>query len=1178
MRQLGILVLATLCGFVWGVRTLLAQSATLRGTVVNMATRLPVPRARIMAGDREVLADDTGRYAMELPGGTYDVTVEADGYIGMTYTRQELPHSESVFLEIEMVPENPTEGEAAEIEARMLGEAQALPDDIGPDIQSQGYGLSSVSEVPETIRVLMPDGSVEVMEMDEYLKGVVPREVSPSWQVESLRAQAVAARSYAATQRKHLHQGADVCTEVHCQAWGPVQFVSTSRAVEDTSRVAALYNNQIISTYFHGNCDGRTRNSEDVWGGYLPYCRAVDCSCGYTTRYGHGVGMCQRGARAMAQQGYGYEEILKHYYTGITVSAAPAGTVSAALLNPGGGDENTLFTFQAMYTSRTNEPPAVANVHVSGRANALLRVDGGTEGPWTYRGSLRLPAGQHSYRFYFDDGRGRTAVSPTAGGLVVAAAPAGAPTPAPVPVSPQGPLVSHMVQSTVTDWETGARSGTRVATMGDGALTLADGQTQGSYTSPVWTAPFSFMALALRWHADYPAGSDIVFEVRTGADGATWSPWRVLEIDEDDEGRGDNVYSSDLLVAVGRVAQYRVTLRSGVGGASPVLRNVRLIGIDASQGPTAQELAAEGVTPMSTRPPVISRAGWGADESLMTWSPQYRPLRAVVIHHTVTGQGGVDPAAVVRAIYYYHAIEREWGDIGYNYLVDHMGNIYEGRAGGVGVVGGHARSYNWGSIGMAIIGDYEQTPVPAAALERLTSFLAWQCADHLIHPTQSRYFIDRELPTIFGHRDVANTKCPGDQAYPLLPTIRSQTLTKMASVPPNLTITAPMQGQAVRAVTRVDAQTSAAVTRVDFHVDGVLRATRTAAPFSWPWNTIHEAAGQHTLRVVAHNSAGQKAQEITVTVDNTPPTGSVSVPTWVTSATVPFTISGDATAVQFSNDWIWPASALGQASGVWNQGHTRVWYGPYTCDLSAPADYQVYYRLRTTNNGQDTGIAIIDAADNMGLRVYAQRALTGSDFARENTYEEFSLPLAYAQKAPTCAAPGAGNGLEFRTWFSTIGNPALDRVAVFGAPVARGGSPISWVVRDTEGEQRVLVRLLDVAGNATEREVTVRLDRTPPHWPERDDRSAWVQDTVSGLNVQSAEWSSTDDSGRTWTPWQPLALNATMGTTQAVQLVAPAEAGRRVRFRIRDVAGNISESRPRLQVNLPIISRDHPEP
>ncbi len=177
-------------------------------------------------------------------------------------------------------------------------------------------------DIPDRIRVLMEDGRVEVMELEEYLKGVLPREMGKNAPPEALKAQAVAARCYAAKAvryPRHREKGADICTTTHCQVWSPTRFPATDRAVEETEGVVATHEDEIVSAYYFGHCDGHTRNSEDVWLHALPYCRSVDCICGYDSMYGHGVGMCQRGAMAMAEKGAAYEEILGHYYTGVEI-------------------------------------------------------------------------------------------------------------------------------------------------------------------------------------------------------------------------------------------------------------------------------------------------------------------------------------------------------------------------------------------------------------------------------------------------------------------------------------------------------------------------------------------------------------------------------------------------------------------------------------------------------------------------------------------------------------------------------------------------------------------------------------------------------------------------------------------------------------------------------------------
>src|SRR5204862_5299927 len=103
---------------------------------------------------------------------------------------------------------------------------------------------------------------------------------------------------------------------------------------------------------------------------------------------------------------------------------------------------------------------------------------------------------------------------------------------------------------------------------------------------------------------------------------------------------------------------------------------------------------------------IMTRADWGADETLMKWTPKYVPWQKVLLHHTVTDDGGSNVAASIRAIYYFHAVSRGWGDIGYNFIVDKFGNIWTGRQGGDNVVAGHAYGWNDGTIGVASLGDY----------------------------------------------------------------------------------------------------------------------------------------------------------------------------------------------------------------------------------------------------------------------------------------------------------------------------------------------------------------------------------------------------------------------------------------------------------------------------------------
>jgi len=163
-----------------------------------------------------------------------------------------------------------------------------------------------------------------------------------------------------------------------------------------------------------------------------------------------------------------------------------------------------------------------------------------------------------------------------------------------------------------------------------------------------------------------------------------------------------------------------------------------------------------------------------ADGNLYTWPQQYpEKISKIIIHHTATTNDLDNPMAAIRNIYYWHAITKGWGDIGYNYIIDPDGNIYEGRAGGEMVVGAHAGPANVGSIGIAVLGNYQDNEVPAPVVESLTALIKEKSQIYGIDPTGTSEFRGAETDNILGHRDVMQTSCPGTHLYDLLPTIRA---------------------------------------------------------------------------------------------------------------------------------------------------------------------------------------------------------------------------------------------------------------------------------------------------------------------------------------------------------------------------------------------------------------------
>ena len=180
-----------------------------------------------------------------------------------------------------------------------------------------------------TVRVL-DGGSVREMSLGDYVAGATAAEMPPSFPEEALKAQAIAVRTLALNNieaaasgsGRHSGAGADICTSPSCcMAFKENAEVSNEvwAAVDATDGLAVLYDGKPILAAFCSAVNGRTRSSQEVWGGALDYLVSVESSEEGVTASGHGVGMSQYGARSMALDGADAVEILTHYYTGVEV-------------------------------------------------------------------------------------------------------------------------------------------------------------------------------------------------------------------------------------------------------------------------------------------------------------------------------------------------------------------------------------------------------------------------------------------------------------------------------------------------------------------------------------------------------------------------------------------------------------------------------------------------------------------------------------------------------------------------------------------------------------------------------------------------------------------------------------------------------------------------------------------
>ena len=368
-------------------------------------------------------------------------------------------------------------------------------------------------------------------------------------------------------------------------------------------------------------------------------------------------------------------------------------------------------------------------------------------------------------------------------------------------------LPGEVVDAKVREYPLTAATGPEADPRGLAARTTAG----RAGTTEVTSSPepvTGYGAVGVTWaRGQRPSDESLGFEVRTRTD-TDWSEWMTLPYDDEhgpdptsEEARHARPGTDVLLV--GKVDQVQVRSAS-TEGAPPAGMTVSVIapghpetttteraaietaGLDegapaesATAGATdALDLQATSFTP---KPVIYSRKQWGANERMRDRSSlHYFEVHAGFVHHTVNANDytRAEVPGILRGIYAYHTQSLGWSDVGYNYLVDKFGRIWEGRAGGVDrpVVGAHTLGYNDWSFAMSAIGNYETVGPRDAMLQAYGSLFAWKLSLHGVDASSGKQWVgSRYFKAINGHRDAGQTACPGRYLYAKLPVIRQYT-------------------------------------------------------------------------------------------------------------------------------------------------------------------------------------------------------------------------------------------------------------------------------------------------------------------------------------------------------------------------------------------------------------------
>jgi hypothetical protein len=279
-------------------------------------------------------------------------------------------------------------------------------------------------------------------------------------------------------------------------------------------------------------------------------------------------------------------------------------------------------------------------------------------------------------------------------------------------------------------------------------------------------------------------------------------------------------------------------------------------------------------------PPIITRAGWHADESIRRAAPFYADgIHLAIVHHTAGSNSYSKPqsASIVRAIELYHIQGNGWNDIGYNFLIDKYGQIFEGRYGGITrpVVGAHAQGFNTGSIGISVIGDYSSTSISPAARAALVSLIAWRLDLAHVDPLSKVVRVSSGNPghpagtaltlnAISAHRDVYPTSCPGASLYAQLPSLRTE-VSKTGLPKLYAPAVVGALGGPIRFTARLSSPVAWTVTVRDEAGATAASGTGTGTKVDWTWD-----ASAATLQHYAWSITGAQMRPATGSIGSAP--------------------------------------------------------------------------------------------------------------------------------------------------------------------------------------------------------------------------------------------------------------------------------------------------------------------
>ena len=473
-------------------------------------------------------------------------------------------------------------------------------------------------------------------------------------------------------------------------------------------------------------------------------------------------------------------------------------------------------------------------------------------------------------------------------------------------------------------------------------------------------------------------------------------------------------------------------------------------------------------------PTIVPRSGWKADERIKRAGPSYASaIRFSVVHHTAgtNGYTKAQSGAIVRGIQLYHVRGNGWNDIGYNFLVDKYGQVFEGRFGGItrNVVGAHAEGFNTGSVGVAVLGEYSSLAVSGNARQALAQLLAWRLDVAHLDPASTVSFPSGGNPrfpagvavflrAVSGHRDTGFTDCPGHALYALLDGIAGEVqgigLPKLYS---------PLVSGRVPGKVRFRARLSSPLDwSVDVAKAGVTVASQSGfgSQVDWTWDATLAQPGAYTYAI----TSGE---------DVTPATGAIGDASGPDAALVVADVAADPETVTPNDDGASDTSTISYTLSDAANVTVTVQDGLGATVLSLPKTW----KRAATHVARLDPTALPDGLYSVVVNAVA----TGGRTASAAVTLAVTRTLGSVSATRVAFSPNGDRRADTIGWSFTLAAPAAVRLRVlrdgkwiatpFDGSLQAGPQRVSWdgtkrLGRLRDGEYEAVLEATDEVGTA----------------------------------------------------------------------------------------------------------------